>query len=211
MILEVFVSGPLDTNTILLGCEQTKKAAIIDAPPGSTPHLLKRIKALDLHVDKILLTHSHLDHIADAATLKKTLSAEIFIHEEDKENLEHPGEDGIPLFFPVEAARPDHFLRDGETLFVGTLAPITLHTPGHTPGSVCFYLSTQKLLISGDTLFRGSIGNLNLPTSQPEKMWQSLKKLSKLPYDTKVIPGHGSATTIGAESWLGDAKKKFGY
>lgn len=210
MILELFSSGPFDTNTILLGCETTKKGAIIDAPPESIEHLLSRIELLDLHVDKILLTHSHLDHIAEAAALKKALQAELFVHEADRANLEHPGVDGIPLLFAIEPAFPDHLLKDGESISVGTLSLSVIHTPGHSPGSVCFYLSNQKLLISGDTLFRGAIGNLHLPTAEPEKMWQSLKKLSKLPYDTKVIPGHGSATTIGAESWISDPQAKFG-
>ncbi len=84
-----------------------------------------------------------------------------------------------------------------------------IHTPGHSPGGVCFYLPSEKILFSGDTLFRGTIGNLSLPTARPDLMWDSLKKLAALPPETKVYPGHGGPTTISAEKWIAHAKGKF--
>src|ERR1043165_3693988 len=101
MILEVFPSGPLETNAYLLACDITKHAAIIDAPLESSELLLQRAKELSLVIDMILLTHSHWDHISEAAELKEALKAPVYIHQEDAYNLEHPGSDKLPLFFPL--------------------------------------------------------------------------------------------------------------
>jgi hydroxyacylglutathione hydrolase len=209
MILEVFPSGPLETNAYLLACEETRRAAIIDAPVESSDALLERIKALALSVDMILLTHSHWDHIAEVSVLKKELKAPVYIHKDDAENLQNPGSDRLPLFFPLIGVAADGYLTDGQELTVGKLNLKVIHTPGHSPGGVCFYLPSEKILFSGDTLFRGTIGNLSLPTARPDLMWDSLKKLTALPPETKVYPGHGGPTTISAEKWIAHAKGKF--
>lgn len=208
MILEIFPSGPLETNAYLLACDVTKHAAVIDAPFESADALLHRIKELSLSVDMILLTHSHWDHIADASLLKESLNASVYIHKDDADNLENPGVDRLPLFFPLKGVKPDGYLSEGQELVVGKLKITVIHTPGHSPGSVCFYLSSEETLISGDTLFRGTIGNLSLPTAQPASMWASLKKLAVLPPATKVYPGHGGSTTIGAEKWIAHAQDR---
>lgn len=104
---------------------------------------------------------------------------------------------------------PDGHLADGQIITLGELTLHVIHTPGHSPGGVCFYLPAQETLFSGDTLFAGSIGNLSLPTAQPDRMWPSLKKLAALPKHTKVYPGHGGATRIDKESWIGDAEQKY--
>jgi len=210
MILEVFPSGPLATNAIFLGCERTKKAAVIDAPLGITETILERAQKLSLSIEMILLTHSHWDHIADIAELKQKTKAPIYIHPEDKENLMHPGSDKLPLFFSIEGTVPDRELHDNQQLLLGELELKVIHTPGHTPGCVCFYLEKEGVLISGDTLFKGSMGNISFPSSCPQLMWESLKKLAKLPSKTKVYPGHGPMTTIGHESWMTDAEKLLG-
>lgn len=171
--------------------------------------LLERIKKLSLDIQLIILTHSHWDHIAEASLLKKKLEIPLCIHKEDAGNLITPGSDGLPLFFPVEGVAPDRYLADGEILSVGDLKICVIHTPGHTPGGICLYLENEKVLISGDTLFQGTIGNLSFPTARPVLMWDSLKKLAKLPSETRVIPGHGEETTIGAESWIAKAEERF--
>jgi hydroxyacylglutathione hydrolase len=209
MILEIFPSGPFDTNAILLGCSLTKQGVIIDVPFDSAEFLIKRAKELSLSIEMILLTHSHWDHIAEVSILKNKLKIPVYIHIEDKGNLENPGSDGLPLFFPINGISPDGYLEDGQVLMIGGLEIKVIHTPGHTPGGVCFYLEKEKVLVSGDTLFRGTIGNLSFPTSRPALMWESLKKLSQLPFETKVIPGHGENTTIGAESWISHAQERF--
>lgn len=209
MILEVFPSGPLETNAYLVGCPKTKRAVVIDAPSESAEAISRRAKELSLHVEMILLTHSHWDHIADVSELKKLLKSPVYVHKDDAENLENPGTDRLPLFFPLKGVKADGYLHEGQVLNVGNLRFEVIHTPGHTPGCVCFYLPEEKTLFSGDTLFRGTIGNISFPSSQPALMWDSLKKLAALPFETKVYPGHGKPTTIGAEQWISKAKGRF--
>jgi glyoxylase-like metal-dependent hydrolase (beta-lactamase superfamily II) len=209
MFLEVFPSGPADTNAYLIGCPTTKKAAVIDVPFDSTELILKRSEDLGLRIEMILLTHSHWDHTAEVAVLKKTLNISVYIHQEDAGNLENPGSDQLPLFFPIQAVKPDEYLHEGQVLKLGALEIHVIHTPGHTPGGVCFYLPKESKLFSGDTLFRGTIGNISFPTSRPAMMWKSLKKLSTLPPETIVYPGHGEPTTIKAEQWIADAQQRF--
>ena len=209
MILHKRSFGPLETNAILIGCSETKRAAIIDPAAGSADFFLKEIQKNGLILDKILLTHSHWDHIADVHALKTKTKAPVYIHPLDEKNLESPGVDKIPLFIAVQGCKADHFLQDGELLDVGHLQIRVIHTPGHSPGGVCFYLPSQHLLFSGDTLFQGTIGNLQLPTACASSMWPSLKKLAALPPETRVIPGHGGETTIGRENWLKNAQDIF--
>ncbi len=153
-------------------------------------------------MDCILLTHSHWDHIADTAKLKKAFNVPVWIHAEDAPNLEKPGVDGLPLHFPIEGVKPSGHLADGQVLKVGELEIKVMHTPGHTPGSVCFLLPDEGMLISGDTLFRGRMGRLDLPTGRPGLMKGSLKKIGMLPRETRVYPGHGESTTIKEEAWI---------
>ncbi|MFA5250456.1 MAG: MBL fold metallo-hydrolase [Parachlamydiales bacterium] len=207
MLIEIFLLGPLGNNTIVIASEKTHEAAVIDPSFGSEEVVVPYLKKKHLQLKAILLTHSHWDHIAGAADLKKSLPAPIYIHPLDLGNLEEPGSDRLPLIFAIEAVKADHLVKDGELIRIGEIVLQVLHTPGHTPGSVCYFGEKEKILFSGDTLFQGTMGSLNLPTSQPEKMWPSLKKLSRLPQETKVFPGHGKATTIGRESWLDKAEE----
>ena len=181
----------------------------MDPAPASSSSLKEAADRNALQVEAIFLTHSHWDHIADVAVLKKELDLKLYVHPFDAANMCHPGSDGLPLMFPIEGNEPDGFFEEGQKLQVGNLEIEVIHTPGHTPGGVCFYIPREKVLISGDTLFSGSIGNLSFPTADPEAMWASLKKLAKLPPDTRVYAGHGPATTIGAEGWLERAEEMF--
>jgi len=209
MILEVFASGPADTNAYLLASSKTKQGVVIDVPPDSAEILLERIHELQINIAMILLTHSHWDHFADAFELKEKLNVPLYIHKEDAGNLEEPGSDRLPLYFPIKSVHPTGFLEDGQVLAVGEFQIEVIHTPGHTPGGVCFYLKEQKILFSGDTLFQGTIGNLSFPTARPARMWDSLKRLAALPKETRVYPGHGDPTSIGKEQWIANAKDRF--
>lgn len=209
MIIQVFPAGPVETNAILIGCLKTRKAVIIDFPQHSVEVLDQALKEQGLTLQMLLLTHSHWDHIADAAEAKRRWNVPLYIHAEDAENLEHPGADQLPMLFSIEGVKADGFLKEGDHLSVGELEIEVIHTPGHTPGCVCFWFKNEKVLISGDTLFKGTIGRVNFPTSQQKLMWGSLKKLAQLPQETRVIPGHGEATTIGAEAWIERAQKIF--
>ena len=199
----------MGTNAILIGCEETGQAAVIDPSLGSTEPILEAARLLSLKIDLIILTHSHWDHIADVHKLKHKTGAMVYIHPLDEDNLIEPGSDGLQLHFPIRGVEPDRSLTDGKVVSVGNLKLQVIHTPGHSPGCVCLYIEDEKVLFSGDTLFKGSMGGLHLPTAREPLMWGSLEKLGNLPADVRVIPGHGDDTTIGAESWLKSAREKF--
>ena len=143
--------------------------------------------------------------------LKKKYNIPVYVHAFDANNLEKPGSDGLPSWLSIEGVIPEHLIKEGDVIHVGNLAFEVIETPGHSPGSLCFYNKEEKVLFSGDTLFKGSIGNLSFPTSRPHLMQSSLSKLAKLPADTRVFPGHGPSTTIGKESWLERAEELFDY
>lgn len=209
MILQRFIVGPLSNNVYLFACGLGKKAAVVDPSSGSAAKIIKFLQDNDLELVYIFITHSHYDHIGDVAAVKAETGALLAIHEADKANLEVPGSDGLPSFFQ-KGAEPNFFLFDGQRLNLGNLEIEIIHTPGHSPGSVCLYVKEESLLFSGDTLFKHSMGRVDLPTSDAERMWGSLKKLSLLPANTRILSGHGEETTIGAESWLARAKDLFG-
>jgi hydroxyacylglutathione hydrolase len=203
-----FLSGPADTNAYIIS--NGSFAFIIDPAPGSAPRIQKHIETKQLTVSHILLTHSHWDHTADVAPLKELYQVPVGIHPDDQGNLIAPGSDGLPCWFDIPSVKPDFFLNDGDSIELEGAEFSVIHTPGHSPGGICLYCKEKETLVSGDTLFHQSIGNLSFPTSDPKKMWESLKKLEVLPPSTRVYPGHGPATTIGAETWLKDAERIFG-
>ncbi|MEC7839193.1 MAG: MBL fold metallo-hydrolase [Chlamydiota bacterium] len=209
MIIKTLPSGPFQTNAYILGCPNTKEAAIVDPGVDSADSIIQFLESHTLTPVKIILTHSHWDHIGDVAALKKKYGIPVSIHELDASNLQNPGSDGLPMISPIEGCVPDAFFDEDDKIAIGELSFVVIHTPGHTPGGVCFYCEAEGVLLSGDTLFKQSIGNLSFPTAQPDKMWDSLKKLENLPPATRVYPGHGSDTTIAEESWLPDARRIF--
>jgi hydroxyacylglutathione hydrolase len=210
MIIQTLPSGPFETNAYVVACPKTRIAAVVDPAPESFAPISDCIAKNQLHPEKVLLTHSHWDHIAEVSSIKEKYHLTVCIHPIDVPNLEKPGSDGLPCWIPIKEIHPDVLLNDGDVVAVGELHFEVMHTPGHTPGSICFYCKDEGVLISGDTLFKGTIGNLSFPTSRPDLMWNSLAKLAKLPPETRVFPGHGPNTTIGEESWLPNAKKIFG-
>ena len=133
----------------------------------------------------------------------------VYVHQKDRANVVKPGSDGLPLMSPIEGVETEFDLKEGQIITIGHLELKVIETPGHTPGGVCFYLEKEKILFAGDTLFKGSIGNLSLPTADRSAMWKSLEKLEKLPSDTFVYSGHGPSTTIGDENWLPKAREIF--
>lgn len=210
MIVSQFPSGPFATNAYILTCPETKKAAFVDPAPESADTLIAFVLKHGLHPDKILITHSHWDHIADTEILRSKYQIPVYIHTKDAENLMNPGTDGLPCWVSFPGVVPSGNLEEGQNINVGTLELKVIHTPGHTPGGVCLYCARHHFLLSGDTFFKGTIGNLTFPTAQPHLMWNSLKKVAALPADTIVYSGHGPQTTIGQESWLSNAENIFG-
>jgi len=210
MFIKAFPSGPFLTNCYVVTCPETNKAAVIDPSPESSKAVSAYLQEQNFVLAKILLTHSHWDHIADVSILKKIHPAPVYIHTLDVPNLERPGSDKLPCWIDIEGVTPDVLFTDGDHVAVGNIDFSIIHTPGHTPGGICFFCEAELILFSGDTLFKGSIGNISFPTSLPEAMWTSLDKLALLPPSTKVYPGHGPSTTIRAENWLPNARTVFG-
>lgn len=205
--IQAFPSGPLHTNAYLVACQETRQAAVIDPAQYSTEPIRSALDKNNFICTKILLTHSHWDHIADVKELREWTHAPVYVHPEDVPNLENPGADRLPCPIKIVGLKPDHLLEEGQQITVGNLMFKVIHTPGHSIGSVCFYNEAHKILLSGDTLFKGTMGKISFPTSAPKLMKSSLNKLGQLPPDTQVFPGHGDTTTIGAESWISLEKK----
>jgi hydroxyacylglutathione hydrolase len=206
MIIETFVLGPLENNTYLLVCEKYRKALIIDPSFDALEKANKYLKSNSLLLDKILLTHFHWDHIAGIKSFQKVFLSPVYIHEKDAVLLQKP-QKLLSLDLTVEGIKPDVLLVDNDKIALGDLEIRVIHTPGHTPGCVCYYLERQNTLFSGDTLFKGSFGRVDFVYSNSKEMIQSLKKLSFLKQNIKVYPGHGATTTIKNEAWIKDAEK----
>lgn len=204
MKISTFVAGPYQTNGYLLTSDDEKGALLIDAPSGI------RSQLPPIPIKTVILTHSHLDHTADASYIVHAHNSELLVHTLDAPNVERPGSDGLPLFLPVVGVKPTRLLEEGDQIIFDNVRFQVIHTPGHTPGGLSLYSPELKILFSGDTLFQGTIGNLSFPGCNADAMWRSLKKLSLLPKETVVYPGHGPTTTIEKEWWLSDAEKRFG-
>ncbi len=197
MFIEKIVAGLWETNAYLVG--SSGEAIIIDPGHESAEALLDIAEERGFTIKAIYLTHSHFDHFADVDVLKRHANIPVYVSPEDAENLRSPGSDGLPNVFEKEGTEPDGLFKEGDQVTFGDLSFKVIATPGHSPGSVCFYFEKEKVLFSGDTLFRSGHGNTSFPTSDRQKMTLSLKKLMTLPSDTVVYPGHGEHTTIGEE------------
>jgi glyoxylase-like metal-dependent hydrolase (beta-lactamase superfamily II) len=200
MILETFPVGPLQCNCTILGDEETGEAIVID-PGDETGRIARRLNTLGLKLKQILITHAHIDHIGGALKLKKLTGAPILMNENDLPQLKIMAEQAGWLGVDTpETAPPDDNLTDGLIVGLDRFPAQVIHTPGHTQGSVCLHFAPLNLLIAGDTLFAGSIGRTDLPGGNSDQILDSIQsRLLALPQQTRVLPGHGPATTIGAE------------
>lgn len=203
MIIEHFPVAPLGCNCTILGDEEKGEAIVVD-PGGEVTKITQRLQALGLRCTAIVHTHTHFDHVGGTHELQQDTDAPAMLHEGD-----------LPLYqglqmqldafgMPFKAPPPaqiDRFLLDGESVSAGALELGVLHTPGHTPGSLCFFLPGDRpVLLAGDTLFRGSIGRSDLWGGDGRLLLRSIRqKLYALPEETLVITGHGPSTTIGEE------------
>ena len=190
--------GPFETNTYLLWCEDTKQAAVVDV--GFEPEVVVgRLRRRGLTPGLLLNTHAHYDHVCGMRDLQQKLGGEYWLHPDDRPLLEHLAEQGAAFGLP-SAAPPEgiHDLADGQRLALGSQILEIIHTPGHSPGSVSF--RWNGALWVGDTLFAGSIGRTDLPGGSFETLERSIRtRLFPLGDSLEVHPGHGPATTIGAE------------
>jgi len=200
IIVETIPVGPLQCNCTILGDLVSRKAIVVD-PGGDSEILLERLVELNLQVERIIHTHAHLDHFLASGKMKEATGAKLALHREDL-FLWDMLEDQCRMFgIPFEPPPPpDQWLENEEEIDLNDLQGKALHTPGHTPGSMCFLFESQKLLIAGDTLFQGSIGRTDLWGGDFKKIEKSIQeKLYTLDEETSVITGHGESTSIGHE------------
>jgi hydroxyacylglutathione hydrolase len=203
VIVETFAVGLLACNATIVGDETTREAIVVDGGDG-VDEVLRRLKALGLRAKYLVHTHAHFDHIADVGRLREATRALALLHHDDLPIYHDQARlvklFGMPPLPPV--VRLDGDLPDGERMSIGAVTCEVLHTPGHTPGSVCFAIrnGAGTTLLTGDTLFAGSIGRWDLGGTSMEDIVASIqRKLMDYPDVTPVVPGHGAFTTIGEE------------
>jgi len=200
LIVETLAVGHIQCNCTILGDPVSRKAIVVD-PGGDAEMLIARLVELDLQVERIIHTHAHLDHFLASGKMKEATGAKLALHRDDLFLWDMLEEQcrmfGIPFEKPPP---PDQWLEHEEEIEVKGVQGKALHTPGHTPGSMCFLFEKQKLLIAGDTLFQGSIGRTDLWGGDYQQIEKSIQeKLYTLDEETSVITGHGESTSIGHE------------
>lgn len=202
MIFETEVLGPFVNNIYFLADEATREAVILDAS-FEAEKIVARARALDLRVAAVVLTHGHIDHIWGADQVREETGARVLIHEGDRWLYENLEEQGAMFGFGSRRLRaPDGWLADDEAVRFGRHELRVMHTPGHTPGSVCLQgeVAGRRVVFTGDTLFQGSIGRTDLWGGDLRQELASIReRLFALPDDTVVFSGHGPHTKIGIE------------
>lgn len=204
MIFVEFIAinvGAIGTNCYIVYCEDTLEAAVID-PGGDAAKILNKIKQHNLKVKYIINTHGHFDHIVANRDIKQVFGAKILIHGADADMLDN-GPQNLSVYFgsSIECGPADKLLQDGEIINIGNMALNVLHTPGHTPGGIC--LKAGDTVFAGDTLFAQGIGRTDFPGGSENQLIASIRtKLLVLDDNTKILPGHGSGTTIGWEKMM---------
>lgn len=200
MNLQQITLGQVQTNCYIIGNEETKEAVVID-PADEGAYIAKRIRSLGYTLKAILLTHGHFDHITGAGELRDITHAKIYACKEEEKLLSDPTLNCSSIAGgPMVSLTADEWFADGEELELAGFTFLVLFTPGHTQGGVCFYLESEGMIFSGDTLFQESIGRTDLPTGNGRRLVKSIhEKLMPLDDNIVVYPGHGDTTTIGYE------------
>jgi hydroxyacylglutathione hydrolase len=202
LIIVTLPVGMIQTNCYVVGCEETKEGVVID-PGGHPERILAEVERHELSIVYVLNTHAHFDHTDANGALVRVTGASLGLHPQDTTLLQSSG--GAALFgmHADPSPAPDLELHDGDELKVGKLRFQVLHTPGHTPGHVCFYEPAEGAVFDGDVLFYRGIGRTDLPGGSWQQLMDSIQRvLFTLPDETVVYSGHGPATTIGEEKRL---------
>lgn len=195
------VIGPLATNLHVLADEASREAIAIDTAIPCLDWISDELRERGWTLKLIISTHGHWDHIGDNARVAEHTGAQIAVHPLDRDRLTHPTATWAPFEIPPSVPAVD--LEEAGEIRFGSLRLQVLHTPGHTEGSVCLLDNDNGRMYSGDTLFAGSFGRVDLPGGSPEAMLGSLDRLRRFDDALAVLPGHGPGTTIGRErGWL---------
>jgi hydroxyacylglutathione hydrolase len=195
------VVGPIATNLYVLGDEASREAIAIDTATPCVDWLTATLAERGWTLKLIVSTHRHWDHIGDNAAVMDHTGARLAVHTLDRHGLEQPDPASAPFAIPPSV--PAVELAEGSEIRFGAIRLEVLHTPGHTEGSVCLRSAAERLLLTGDTLFAGGWGRTDLAGGSDDQMIDSLARLSLLPTDLKVLPGHGPGSTIERErAWL---------
>lgn len=197
MILQSLVVGPLQVNCFIIGDEKSKKGLIID--PGDEPdRIIDLASDLDLQINYVICTHGHFDHIGAVDDIKNAFNCHIVLHKDDL--IVYQNSYRIALSWGLDAneqSMPDMLIEEGEVIMLGESKFYIIHTPGHSPGSIC--ILGKDFVVTGDTLFAGSIGRTDFPGGDYNKIGQSFKRLMSYDKSLKVLPGHGPFSTIAEE------------
>jgi hydroxyacylglutathione hydrolase len=197
MIIKRLAVGPLEANVYIVGDEETKQAIVVD--PGDEPdRILDEVKSHNLKVESVICTHAHFDHIGAAGDIKKETGAKIFLHKGDLEAYGLVKDQAAFWGYSADdLPEPDDFVEEGDEIRVGKLSFKVLHTPGHSRGGICLY--GEGIIITGDTIFEGSVGRTDFPGGSIQELKTSFKRIIELPEETKIYSGHGPETTVGKE------------
>ena len=197
MIIRKFIVGPLENNCFIIADENSKECLVID--PGDEPdRILDFINENNFQLKYIICTHAHFDHVAAVSDIKEETKAKIVLHRDDLEIYKSTKDQAAVWGFELESQPdPDTFVSEGDKLEIGDLSFEIFHTPGHSPGGICLY--GEGILITGDTLFAGSVGRTDLYGGDINKLKKSFKRLLSLPDNIRVLPGHGPESTVGHE------------
>jgi hydroxyacylglutathione hydrolase len=195
------VVGPANTNLYVLGDEASSEAIAIDTATPCVAWLTERLAERGWTLKLIVSTHRHWDHIGDNAAVAAETGAQIAVHQLDRSGLVHPRARSAP--FPIPPSVPAVVLAEGGVVRFGDIELAVLHTPGHTEGSVCLQSASAGILFSGDTLFAGAWGRVDLEGGSADAMAESITRLARLEPGLRVLPGHGPATTVERElPWM---------
>jgi glyoxylase-like metal-dependent hydrolase (beta-lactamase superfamily II) len=197
-MLKTLVVGPIQANCYVLGCDRTRKAAVID-PGGDADKILIALSKDKLNCVYVINTHGHFDHSGDNKRLREVTGAQLLIHRADAPMILHQSTSGEMWGMKVDdSPPPDRYLEEGDIITFGDLSLKVLHTPGHSPGGISLVM--DRIVFVGDTLFAGSIGRTDFPGGDYEGLIRHVReKIFTLGDDVAVYPGHGPKTTVGRE------------
>lgn len=199
MKIEKFVTGIISTNCYLAINEETRQTVVID-PAAAPSYLMRHIKDERLEVVAILLTHGHFDHMMGIDGFLQEYDVPVYVHEEDRDAMEDPALNQSATYTSGYTFGGAEYLKDGQMLELAGYLFRVIHTPGHTKGGCCYYVASEGILFSGDTLFQNSVGRTDFANSSTSDLVHSVKeKLFLLPDETLVYPGHMGETRIGHE------------